>query len=783
MRKHSVIWLAMAALALLAVPAIAQDNLDGGWPSIFGGLYGTARAPFPVIFPPGGEVEVAWMLDPDDPNSIHFRIPPNASQIVFDSAGNLYWHSQGRYANGYVASCTPDGQMRWVGPPESLGQYSTDNTPVVGQAAVYMLGMFDPNEFDPNGSFPHCELTAQRVFALDKVDGSKIWRTMLDNESYCPEEFSCNSQPNPILYNGRLFVMGIPDPTNGSAVYQIETVFGAILGNNRISEINNKMCGNTCLLPNRFGPGVHAMYVLMFDDFWAHPPKIFCLRVDTTSNTTSKKWESDPNDVGSGYELGFLDWGTWGHIMYNPTADRIYVYTEDNSLGYELFSFDPNNGDDLKGWGDSADWAFTSAAYQTGALDFDDTRILTGAFDGGFTMYADDGSGNVSFVEALQHLSWDHPRQFVQLLQDSNGHTCAVTGTSGIGTGMTHIVMCDLDDRTDPAEDGPMYIDDIKVYQGPDIDHLTLVWSDDFEAYPEGDLPPASGWVSLHGVGEPAPQVVEDPTCGGQGKVLELDPVGLADPNDPNRYCGAYHAFAQTTGDVIVTRYKQWMQDTSEIYEVMWGADPNDHTRGFAYGNDWNTRRCTLEWLGEWDPWVRPNFQVDQTWEDVMYTYDFPVTEASVKMADRAQLDTDWSGEPFAPTAKAAGFGIKVQHDDVSDNWPRLRVNYLHDMRDAWQGVNAHGGPIVGPDGKIYYFEAENAQGAHPGSLFALRPACSGDVDGDGDTDLSDLAALLATYLVAPGNPGWNPNADFDCDGDVDLSDLAHLLADYQCGT
>jgi hypothetical protein len=61
--------------------------------------------------------------------------------------------------------------------------------------------------------------------------------------------------------------------------------------------------------------------------------------------------------------------------------------------------------------------------------------------------------------------------------------------------------------------------------------------------------------------------------------------------------------------------------------------------------------------------------------------------------------------------------------------------------------------------------------------------ACAGDVDGDGDTDLNDLAALLAAYGSSIGDPGYNPNADFDGDGDVDLSDLAFLLTDYGCGT
>jgi hypothetical protein len=55
-------------------------------------------------------------------------------------------------------------------------------------------------------------------------------------------------------------------------------------------------------------------------------------------------------------------------------------------------------------------------------------------------------------------------------------------------------------------------------------------------------------------------------------------------------------------------------------------------------------------------------------------------------------------------------------------------------------------------------------------------PACPGDLDGDGDVDLSDLSQLLAHY----GMTGVSyADGDLDGDGDVDLSDLSALLAVY----
>jgi hypothetical protein len=54
---------------------------------------------------------------------------------------------------------------------------------------------------------------------------------------------------------------------------------------------------------------------------------------------------------------------------------------------------------------------------------------------------------------------------------------------------------------------------------------------------------------------------------------------------------------------------------------------------------------------------------------------------------------------------------------------------------------------------------------------------CLGDIDGDGDVDLADLAQLLAHYGMTGG--ATYEDGDLDGDGDVDLSDLAQLLAVY----
>jgi hypothetical protein len=57
-------------------------------------------------------------------------------------------------------------------------------------------------------------------------------------------------------------------------------------------------------------------------------------------------------------------------------------------------------------------------------------------------------------------------------------------------------------------------------------------------------------------------------------------------------------------------------------------------------------------------------------------------------------------------------------------------------------------------------------------------PPIPGDLDYDGDVDLSDLAQLLANYRTLSG--ATYTDGDIDGDGDVDLSDLAALLGMYR---
>lgn len=71
--------------------------------------------------------------------------------------------------------------------------------------------------------------------------------------------------------------------------------------------------------------------------------------------------------------------------------------------------------------------------------------------------------------------------------------------------------------------------------------------------------------------------------------------------------------------------------------------------------------------------------------------------------------------------------------------------------------------------------------GAADGKVHLYRGVCAADLDGDGATELTDLAILLAAYGTSTGDPHFNPVADLDGDAYVGASDLAILLASYGC--
>ncbi len=74
---------------------------------------------------------------------------------------------------------------------------------------------------------------------------------------------------------------------------------------------------------------------------------------------------------------------------------------------------------------------------------------------------------------------------------------------------------------------------------------------------------------------------------------------------------------------------------------------------------------------------------------------------------------------------------------------------------------------------------AHTVSGGVTRAILLTPAAAPGDVDGDGDTDLADLARLLSTFGLCEGDAGFDAATDLDSNGCVDLGDLAALLAAF----
>jgi hypothetical protein len=62
-------------------------------------------------------------------------------------------------------------------------------------------------------------------------------------------------------------------------------------------------------------------------------------------------------------------------------------------------------------------------------------------------------------------------------------------------------------------------------------------------------------------------------------------------------------------------------------------------------------------------------------------------------------------------------------------------------------------------------------------ALLSETTPCTGDLNGDGIVDISDLAMLLANFGTLAG--ATFEDGDSDGDGDVDIGDLAELLSNF----
>lgn len=199
-----------------------------------------------------------------------------------------------------------------------------------------------------------------------------------------------------------------------------------------------------------------------------------------------------------------------------------------------------------------------------------------------------------------------------------------------------------------------------------------------------------------------------------------------------------------------------------------------------------------------WNNWTRTCGDLSGQWEG--YAYQFFIYRVDDGLADgwypqigidsqahdlREDLGMDELFDAFAcdtwwkVSVVADGETNTVTSVTISDDLGNSFVaDALSDCFSSWgEACPGEGGDnYCSRPERVTYYGYEGVLLDDVG-LYVVGAECQGDLDGDGDVDLADLAQLLGSYGMTSG--AEYEDGDLDGDGDVDLADLAELLGQY----
>jgi hypothetical protein len=177
----------------------------------------------------------------------------------------------------------------------------------------------------------------------------------------------------------------------------------------------------------------------------------------------------------------------------------------------------------------------------------------------------------------------------------------------------------------------------------------------------------------------------------------------------------------------------------------------------------------------------------------VLFYVDFSADGRPLTVVLRSDNDTpadgsdDWAayciGERNVPLVGQGwisyDFAIPAQETSLPAGWEFILFGPGSPPSPDWNDLITDVDQLIffyGDPTMFFIFQAWDLGLDNPRITYGAEP-CFGDLDGDNDVDLADLAQLLANYGTTEG--AAYEDGDLDEDGDVDLADLAALLAVY----
>jgi len=705
----------LAIAGVFAAAAFAQHDPNSVWPQ-----FKANDAKSASIEAPGPAAVLDWFVEPDDPNGA--GTIPSPGGLTLDGDGYIYYKSRDDTGDRVYRLDPADGSIvaQSVIFPANSGSYGGVAVGIdrvyttiyngAGDSKIVVLDkttLATLNEFSGVfvglrgtpliGDIPNTngnvnlyvyDLNGYAIHAVDSVTGEVMWTY---DDSYIISSDTYFSQLGPKWVIGEE-----PNEKQAFAFFQNATLFpkpGLALADDGDDSYTVLWSDTGPDCNNWIGSGA-----MSFDDniyvttFWDCQTNVLW-KID--SGNGSVIWGVPWNYISDDQAFNFFGRpAVVGNRVYCGGGWGQIVCFED--LGND-FAFKWEMRDDV------AEYTCVSAT-----LDPGDTVYVHGSrqSDGPevYVVLRDDGD---AYTEIARH-TLDQATA-TQSLYANNSCTIDASGNVYIGlgrpvgdngvadpaaiykfkVGIPCVGDLDGDGDTDHSDLGVLLAD--WGCPGPPV---VLYDSGGFEGYSLADLPGQDGWISATNPEDPQytyeePEVVNDPTGHGMGHVVWFD----APDGSEVGWVGADRDAPGSTGGIVTVEWDQYRDDTGDNF---WVADDISYSGWWAI--QWDMMDSAS--ASGWDGWVA---LTTGQWQHIIYTLDTFTGQATVN------VDGD---------ENSAGFG-----DTMID------------------GIEFElAGTAVMGDGPAYI---DNL-------VVSEVPGCSGDLDGDGDTDHSDLGILLADWGCVP---------------------------------